>query len=178
MTLHALLDYVPLLGLLLLAAVIDLRQRRIPNWLTFGLIAAGFARALVITGPSGIPPALSGLAAAAAVPFILFVMGALGGGDVKLLAGIGTWLGATQALAVFAGTCVIGLVLILFQAVSQRRVAALFRNSAVLAAGIAQKGVAGCADESFSSIDRPLPYAVPVSLATLLILLARSWNGI
>jgi hypothetical protein len=64
------------------------------------------------------------------------------------------------------------------QALSQRRVAALFRNSAVLAAGLAQKGIAGCADESFSSIDRPLPYAVPVSLATVLILLTRAWSGI
>ena len=177
MSFRALLDYVPLLGLLLLAAVIDLRERRIPNWLTFGVIAAGFARALLITGPTGLAPALSGLAAAAAVPFILFVMGALGGGDVKLLAGIGVWMGAAQALAVFAATCVIGLVLILFQALSQRRVVALFRNSAVLAAGLAHKGFAGSADDNFSSIDRPLPYAVPVSLATLLILLARTWNG-
>jgi len=173
----SLLNYVPLLGLLLLAAVIDARRRRIPNWLTFGLILSGLARAAIFMGPAAAGQAFVGLLAGAAVPLVLFSLRALGGGDVKLLAGIGAWLGAPAALAVFAATCVIGLFLILGQSLVQGRTIALFRNTAVLVTGISHRGLAAGADESFSSIDRPLPYAVPVLLATIAVLLARGLNG-
>ncbi len=174
---RSMLEYVPLLGVLLVAGVIDARYRRLPNWLTFGLILSGLVRAGVMIGPSGVGQAFMGLLAGAAVPLVLFSLRALGGGDVKLLAGIGAWLGAPAALAVFAGTCVIGLFLILGQSLAQGRTIALFRNTAVLVTGISQRGLAAGADESFTSIDRPLPYAVPVGLATLVVLLARSLNG-
>jgi len=128
-------------------------------------------------GPLGPIHALAGLLAGAAVPLVLFVLGALGGGDVKLLAGIGAWMGATAALSVFAVTCVIGVCLILAQSLIQRRTMLLLRNSAVLAASLTQKGLVACSGDSFSSIDRPVPYAVPVSIATLLVLLAQSWNA-
>jgi prepilin peptidase CpaA len=178
MVLGVLLDYAPLLGLLLAAAFIDARRRRIPNWLTFGLILSGLCRAAVVIGPSGVGPALAGILAGGAVPLILFALGALGGGDVKLLAGVGAWMGATGALAVFTATCVIGLFLILGQALMQRRTVALFRNSAVLAVSLTQRGLAAGAGETFSSIDRPMPYAVPVTLGTVAVLLGRAvWNG-
>jgi prepilin peptidase CpaA len=169
-----LFEQAPLLGLLLVAAVIDVRQRRIPNWLTFGLILSGLARAAAFGIPGGPANALAGLLAGAAVPLVLFILGALGGGDVKLLAGIGAWVGPRDAFLIFAIQCVIGMLLVLCQALRQGRTAALFRNSALLAVNMSQRGIASCAEEgkSFRSIDRPLPYAVPVGLATLLVLLA------
>jgi prepilin peptidase CpaA len=163
---RALLDHVPLLCMLFWAAASDVRHRRIPNWLTFGLILSGVARAAVFGGFSS---ALGGLFAGASVPFVLYVLGALGGGDVKLLAGIGAWLGPTQALAVLVVQCVIGLAVAMIQAMGQGRTMALLRNSAVLAADMAQNGLGSPAGKSFSSIDRPLPYAVPVALATLVV---------
>ena len=42
-----------LVALLALAALIDLRERRIPNWLTFGAAAAGLAFQVWTSGPSG-----------------------------------------------------------------------------------------------------------------------------
>jgi prepilin peptidase CpaA len=177
MAIRALLEFVPLLGLLLLAAVIDLRSRRLPNWLTLGLILSGLVHAAVTSGAGGLGQAAAGTFAGAAAPLVLFTMGAIGGGDVKLMAGVGAWLGPMAALAVFAVQCLIGLALILCQALMQRRTLVLFRNSAVLAANLAHKGVAACAGESFHSIDRPLPYAVPVGMATVVVLLARPWIG-
>jgi prepilin peptidase CpaA len=180
MVMRALLDHLPLLGLLLAAAVIDVRQRRIPNWLTLGLILSGLARAAALSGWAGLAHAVAGVFAGAAVPFILFALGALGGGDVKLLAGIGAWLGPAPALAVFALQCVIGLGLVLAQALHQGRTLVLFRNTAVLAADIARQGVVACAPggdgQSFRSIDRPLPYAVPVAIATIAVVIAPAWN--
>jgi prepilin peptidase CpaA len=177
-----LLDDAPLLALLTLAAVIDLRRRRIPNWLTFGLIASGLARAWLVAGvagAAGLIHATAGLFAAASIPFFLFALGALGGGDVKLLAGVGAWLGAEAGLAVFAVQSVIGLALVLVTAVSQGRTLLLFRNSAVLACDMAQHGVAAGSPRNnpgfVTSIDRPLPYAVPVLAATVVVILAGHW---
>jgi len=173
MALRALLENIPLFGLLLLAAAIDVRQRRIPNWLTAGMMLAGLSRAALIGGWSGLGHSAAGLFASAAAPFALFALGALGGGDVKLLAGVGAWLGPSAGVAVFAVQCVIGLGLVLFQAMTQRRTILLFRNTALLAATISQQGLAPVRDGgagSFSTIDRPLPYAVPVALATCVVI--------
>ncbi|MGA2231709.1 MAG: A24 family peptidase [Tepidisphaeraceae bacterium] len=173
-----LIDHAPLLGLLLLAAVIDARTRRLPNWLTLGLILSGLARAACLGGVAGLGHGFAGLFAGALAPLILFIMGALGGGDVKLFAGVGAWLGPLPVLTVFAVQCVIGLVLILAQSLTQRRTLTLFRNSALLYATISHRGLGGAgpsAGAEFTSIDRPMPYAVPVALATLAVLLAPSW---
>ena len=171
----------PLFVLLLCAAAIDVRSRRIPNWLTVGLIASGIARAAYLGGWSGAGMSLAGVFGGAAVPFLLFMLGALGGGDVKLLAGIGAWLGLRDAVAVFALQCVIGLVIVLVQAASQGRMIALFRNSAILVGDISRQGVVASAPgnggNSFTSIDRPLPYAVPVGLATIIVVLGPVWLG-
>jgi prepilin peptidase CpaA len=176
------LDYVPLLVCLAIAAVIDVRSRRIPNWLTFGLILAGLSRAIVVGGGAGLGHAATGLLAGAAPAIVLFTLGALGGGDVKLLAGVGAWVGGPSALAVFTLQCVIGLAYVLICALCQGRTIALLRNTSVLACEFAQKGVAACAvdkdNKSFRSVDQPLPYAVPVGLATILVLVAGTWMGI
>jgi prepilin peptidase CpaA len=168
-----LLDNLPLLIGLILAAVIDVRQRRIPNWLTFGLIAAGMARCVVVGPAPSATHAIAGLLAAAAVPAILFIIGALGGGDVKLMASIGVWVGPRLGVTIFAAECVIGMALVLIQAASQRRTLALFRNTAVLTAVMAQQGITATGSQKGqqqSSIDRPLPFAVPAMLATFLVL--------
>jgi prepilin peptidase CpaA len=182
MAIFALLNHLPLLALLLLAAVIDLRQRRIPNWLTLGLILSGLACATAAGGAVELGHALAGLLAGAAVAFVLFALGALGGGDVKLLAGVGAWLGAPAVLIVFVVQCLIGLGLVLLQSLRHGRTLLLLRNSAILAAGMAQPGggfAKPTAGESgpvtFTSIDRPLPYAVPVALAVVAVLAAQLW---
>lgn len=83
------------------AAVEDLRRGRIPNWLT----AAGVTGALLCAATGGWH-ALTRAAAGIAVGFVLFLplygLGAMGGGDVKLLAAFGGFLGpANIVMAVF-----------------------------------------------------------------------------
>ncbi|MDA8145983.1 MAG: A24 family peptidase [Thermaerobacter sp.] len=80
----------------LLAAVCDLRERRIPNWLT----GAGFALAAVLRAlehPFPLPLEEGFLGALMlAVPFFLVWLvnrEAIGMGDVKLLAAVGVALG-------------------------------------------------------------------------------------
>jgi prepilin peptidase CpaA len=87
-----------------IAVIEDLRRRQVPNWLT----AAGVVGGLACAAPGG----WRGLAMAAAgamAGFLLLLpfhcLGAMGGGDVKLMAVYGALLGPTGVLpaAVFAG---------------------------------------------------------------------------
>jgi prepilin peptidase CpaA len=171
-----LLPTAPLVGALAIAAVIDAHQRRIPNWLTFGLLLGGFGRALVVGGFGQFEWSLLGMLAGAAVPLALYAISALGGGDVKLLAAIGTWVGPGPAVLVFMVEAVLGLGIVLVQAIAQRRTGALFRNSALIAvnfAGVSEVGLKHAVEtgKSCQAIRRPLPFAVPVFFATLIVLL-------
>jgi prepilin peptidase CpaA len=164
----------PMFALLAWAAIQDARHRRIRNWLTLALAASGICNSFLMT--AAVTPAQAGLGLLVgfAIPFVLFALGALGGGDVKLLAGIGAWLGAVAVIQVFIVAAIIGLVIVLVQCAWQGRLLLLFRNSAVLAINlvhIQQVGVKHVSEtgNSSRSFDRPLPYAVPVLAATIVV---------
>ncbi len=77
----------------LVACLTDVTSRRVPNVLTATAIAVGvFAHTLLPEG-RGFVAALLGFGAGLAVFFPLFALGGLGGGDVKLMAALGTWIG-------------------------------------------------------------------------------------
>jgi prepilin peptidase CpaA len=78
---------------LLVAAASDLRTRLIHNWLTFGIAAAApaFWWACGLSWPEVGAQLALGLAAFAVLAG-LFAIGAMGGGDVKLLTALALWL--------------------------------------------------------------------------------------
>ena len=85
-------------GLLISLSYIDLKQFRLPNALTFPLIAAGFGQAYLLGLPLQdhiIGAALGYLAFVAIEQGFLKLRGypGLGRGDAKLLAGGGAWVG-------------------------------------------------------------------------------------
>lgn len=177
---HDLLPLAPLLVLLVIAASEDLRTRKIPNWLTLLLILSGLARPALASGGPGILLSVAGLFAAAVIPFVLFAIGAMGAGDVKLMAGVGAWLGPVAGPAVYLLATVLGMFIVLAQAAAQRRLPLLFRNSALVAMNLAHVREVGLdhaasTGRSARSIGRPLPYAVPVLLGAALLLLARQF---
>lgn len=78
-----------------LAAVIDdLARRRISNWIPMAALAGGFAWQMGQHGWMGGAYALAGAAAGFAVFLIFYLLGGMGGGDVKLMGGFGALLGA------------------------------------------------------------------------------------
>lgn len=97
------------------AALLDLRTGHIPNHLTLTGLALGSVLQLLalcwIDRPAGQDLGLTFVALAAArvvlgilacglVPYLLFLRNAMGGGDVKLLAGLGALLGPVVGLEV------------------------------------------------------------------------------
>lgn len=82
------------------AAVADLRTRRIPNWLTFGSLALGILLNTWLHGLEGLLAALAGAALGMGLLLPFYALGVLGAGDVKLMGGLGAVLGPQSLVSV------------------------------------------------------------------------------
>lgn len=108
-TWHALRGAI-LFSILLAIALIDARHYLIPDVLSVGGLAAGLALAL-LPGPPGLLAAVAGAAVGFLVLFGVGLLGerifrkpAMGGGDVKMMAMVGAFLGPVGAmLTIFLG---------------------------------------------------------------------------
>jgi prepilin peptidase CpaA len=91
-----------------LAAVIDVRWRRIPNWLTLSALVGGLVLQVSRLGPPGALVALGGAALRLGVLLPFYAIGAIGAGDVKLLAGLGALLGPLALVSVVIYGAIVG----------------------------------------------------------------------
>ena len=85
----------------------DLRERRIPNALTLGALAI----AIVLRAPAGLDAVVDGLLGsgiAFGLALVFFLLGGLGGGDVKLLAAVGAFLGPDRLWPALFITAMVG----------------------------------------------------------------------
>ena len=86
--------------LLLLAAITDLRERRIPNWLTGGVAALYPVYLMLSPSPVAWPGALALALLVGVLGLVLFARALIGGGDVKLIAAVSLWAGLDHVRAV------------------------------------------------------------------------------
>ena len=91
-------------GVAFIACVTDVRTRRIPNVLTFGAAALAIVFHVTTAGLAGLQTGVLGWLVGTALFLPFFLLGGMGGGDVKLLAALGAWLGPGDAawLAIYA----------------------------------------------------------------------------
>ena len=80
----------------LIATISDIRSRRIPNWLVLPFSLAGLAVSAIVYGWHGLEQSLLGILLGAFLMGILYWLGGMGMGDVKLCAAIGAWIGPGQ----------------------------------------------------------------------------------
>ena len=156
-----LLPYAPLLALLFWAAVQDVRTRRIRNWLTLSLAVCGLAQSFAPNPTVGPFDSSLGLLTGFALTVPLFAIGA--------------WLGPWGALEIFLGRAVVGMVIVLVQAGMAGRLRVLLRNTAILAVQLLHLRNLGVrhveeTGRACRSVDKPLPFAVPVLATTLIVL--------
>lgn len=98
-----------LLGILVaIAAVFDIRYRRIPNWLVLAGIIVGFSWNVYSSGWSGLLRAAEGLGLGFILYFPLYLIRARGAGDVKLLAAVGAVTGPGNCFLIFILTAILG----------------------------------------------------------------------
>ena len=83
-------------AVLIFAAYIDGKQLKVPNWITFPMVLTGLLYHSVASGWTGAGDSAYGIAWGLLCLLPLYAIGGMpGAGDVKLMAGIGAWLGAT-----------------------------------------------------------------------------------
>lgn len=93
------------------AIVEDLRRRHIPNWIPLAALVGGIACHVMDSGWRGLGTAALGATAGFGVFLIFYLLGGMGGGDIKLMAGFGALLGAGRLLQAALWTAIIGAVL-------------------------------------------------------------------
>lgn len=113
---------------LIVAAWIDGKQLRVPNWLTYSMVFSGIAYNCYTAGWSGLGLAMLGLAVGLATLMPLYAVGGMGAGDVKLMAGIGAWLGWEVTLYAFVWTVVVGAVMSICMVLYKRAFAKHYAN--------------------------------------------------
>lgn len=91
----------------LVGAVTDIWKFRVYNVLTIPLIVTGLIYHCAVDGFSGLATSAAGLALGFGILIVPHLLGLMGAGDVKLLAGVGAWLGAPLTLYVFAVSSIV-----------------------------------------------------------------------
>ena len=100
--------YGPLALIVAVAAYFDIRYQRIPNGVTFGGAAAGLALHSYLGGLEALGSGLGGLGLGLALFLPFYVRGAMGAGDVKLMAAVGAFYGPSGTLLAAAFTMIVG----------------------------------------------------------------------
>ena len=93
---------------LVVAAVIDGVKLKVPNWITFPMILGGWAFGAATLGWEGLGYSLLGTAVGLGLLLPAYSVGGMGAGDVKLLAGVGAWVGSTNTFFAFCVTAIVG----------------------------------------------------------------------
>ena len=93
---------------LIVAAVIDGLKLKVPNWITFPMILSGWAYSGIALGWEGLLWSVLGTIVGLGLLLPAYAIGGMGAGDVKLLAGVGAWVGSTTTFYAFCVSAVIG----------------------------------------------------------------------
>src|SRR5262249_9984236 len=153
---------------LVLAAIIDGRSLKVPNWLTYSFALLGLAASFA---PSGLSPVLSifGLGLGLILLLPLYAVGGMGAGDVKLLAGLGAWIGPWLVWQTFVVSVIVGAVMALAMMVLRGRlVDHLFRMRSIAFEWLIIRNPAELSNIAASRKSSMclLPYGIPIAIGS------------
>jgi prepilin peptidase CpaA len=148
------------------AAWWDAKEGRIPNAIT----VTGLAAAFILRAPLGVESLLQGVggfALAFGVSVVLYALRAIGGGDVKLLAAVGAFLGSAEIAGALGLIAVLGAGYALLSVTWKGLLPLLVFNTLELVKGWLTLGRAGAIRKLESPNALSIPYGIPIALGTL-----------
>ena len=163
-----------LLVLVLGAAVYDVRYRRIPNWISVGGAAIGVALNAFLGPPVfGWVFAVKGLAVGFGAYFVLYLLHAMGAGDVKLMAAVGSLVGPADWVGIFILTAILGGLAALCLATMRKRLGKTLWNVGFIL-GEMKSGRPAYLGREELDVKNPkslgLPHGAVIALATICFL--------
>ena len=167
----------PLFTLVTYAALTDVKRRRIPNWLTGTGILIAFAVHLALAGLPGIRFAAQGMLIAFALYLVLYLLRALGAGDVKLMAAVGAFSGYAIWLDIFFATALIGALVALFQVLTKRKLIEVLANMGTIVLELFHLRApyrANTALDVRSPAAFTLPHGIAIAAGVFVLFLSRS----
>ena len=163
--------------IVVIAAIFDWRERRVPNWLTLPGLVVSIALNWFLYETPGLWMSFKGLGIALLIYFPLFMIRGMGAGDVKLMAAVGAatgwqnWLGIFFLTAIFGGVSAILLILL------RKRSKATLQNMALIASSLMNRQspheVSPELDVKSESGLR-LPHAIAIAFGTIGYLIAAA----
>ena len=164
----------PVLALLVVATVVDIHSRRIPNWLVLPFLAAGVIVNTASYGVKGLGRSMGGIALAVAVTGVLCWLRGMGMGDLKLCAAVGGWIGPGQLGIALVATGLAGGVLALIWAACHGSLRESLEGSGDLVSAFWTQGVH---PHPRLVLDNPsartMPYAPAIAIGTIFSFFAR-----
>jgi prepilin peptidase CpaA len=109
----------PALIVAALGAFLDIRSRRLPNWLCALLALCAIGGLVAAHGPSALPSSLLHAAIALVAGMALFRAGMIGAGDAKFYTAAAAGLPLAKALPFLGWTSAVGFALLLAMVVSR-----------------------------------------------------------
>jgi prepilin peptidase CpaA len=119
-------------AVVLTAALYDFRFRRIPNWLNVSGVITGIVVNVLLFAWHGIGLAAVGLLLSLAIYVPLYLLRAMGAGDVKLMAAIGCIVGPQNWVGILVCTALAGGVLALCVSIANGRLRQTLHNVVLL----------------------------------------------
>lgn len=148
-------------------AAVDWYTRRVPNALTLSAAALGMIVAASGIGDLSARVALLGFLTGLVVMLPGHVLGGTGGGDVKLMAALGAWLGPSMIVKAFLYSAIAGGVLALIVAAQRHRMGRTFRGVGRLIA----TPVSAREEVTAAGADNRFPFAPAIATGSLLVVL-------
>jgi prepilin peptidase CpaA len=166
--------HIAALTIALTGCICDLQSRRIPNLLTFGAAVAGLLYHVAAGGSEALAYSAAGWAVGTLVFIVPFALRGLGGGDVKLLAALGAWIGPGDAIWLALYTGVAGAVLALVVSAAHGYLPRALQNVWLLACHWRVAGLTALPELTLDGSSAPkLAYALPILVGTLTVV----WRG-
>ena len=144
-------------------AALDLRTRRLPNWLTLTITGVGINLAAAHLTTVSVAGALGGFVVGLLLMLPGHIVGATGAGDVKFFAAVGTLLGPTRIGVAFVYTAILGGAIALVVAMYRGRLQSTLQETATLV----MTGGANVAQIERPTTDNRFAYGPAIAIGTL-----------
>ena len=153
-----------------LALYTDLRWRKIPNCLTLPAIALGFIMNFLGNSWNGLVFAFFGLLVGMGLLILPFMLGAMGGGDVKLLGALGALVGSYSVFNIFLYTSLVGGVIAIIAALANKNLLDTFKKMWLFLKCLFLFRAPEAGTSGFKK-SVPMPYGVAIGAGTFLYLI-------